>query len=130
MIVYTHSLATKILFDTDNDNDVTGTNVTVRSGRLYYTLHARRDIILSAGAFQSPQLLMVSGISPADVLREQNISVVVERKGVAQNRWDHIDIEATQAIDVIGTNSLKNTTLDNEQKAAYYELPSVSIYEN
>jgi choline dehydrogenase len=42
------------------------------------TAHAERDVILSAGALVSPQLLMLSGIGPADQLREHRITVAVD----------------------------------------------------
>lgn len=124
--VYTHTLATKVIFDSNK----TAINVTVRSGQLDYSLHARKEIILSAGAFQSPQLLMVSGVGNATMLQQHNISVVANRPGVGQNMWDHIDIEVTWEVDVVGTNTLKNATFEAEQKAAYHSLPSVSIYGN
>lgn len=123
LVVYTHTLATKIIFDS-----TTAINVTVRSGQLEYSLHARKEIILSAGAFQSPQLLMVSGIGPAKSLQQHDISVLVDRPGVGQNMWDHLDIEVTYAVSVPGTNTLKNLTYEAEQKAAYHSTPSVSIY--
>lgn len=54
------------------------------------TLRATREVIVSAGAFQSPQLLMVSGIGPAEALRKHAIDVLVDLPGVGQNMWDHI----------------------------------------
>lgn len=122
--VYTHTLATKVLFS----NNKTATAVTVRSGRLDYVLTARKEIILSAGAFQSPQLLMVSGIGPAATLRQHNITVIANRPGVGQNMWDHVDIEVTYKVDVVGMNTLKNLTYAQEQKGAYYATPAQSLY--
>lgn len=55
--VYTHSLAMQILFA-----NKTAQGVKVRTGDAEYVLSARKEVISSAGAFQSPQLLMVSGI--------------------------------------------------------------------
>ena len=54
------------------------------------TLTARREVILSAGAFQSPQLLMVSGVGPAPLLTSLGIPVVADRPGVGQNMTDHV----------------------------------------
>ena len=55
-----------------------------------YTIKAKKEVILSAGTFQSPQLLMVSGIGPRDTLEEHDIPVISELSGVGQNMWDHI----------------------------------------
>jgi choline dehydrogenase len=51
---------------------------------------ATREIILSAGAFDSPKLLMLSGIGPADELRRHGIEVVADLPGVGQNLQDHL----------------------------------------
>lgn len=51
---------------------------------------ASRDVILSAGAFNSPQLLMLSGIGPADMLRQHGIPLLVDLPGVGQNLQDHV----------------------------------------
>ncbi|GAB3500272.1 GMC family oxidoreductase N-terminal domain-containing protein [Spirosoma knui] len=51
---------------------------------------ARKEVILSAGAFHSPQLLMVSGIGPADTLRSAGIAVKKDLPGVGQNLQDHV----------------------------------------
>jgi choline dehydrogenase len=47
-----------------------------------FVLNATKEVILSAGAFQSPQLLMVSGIGPRDQLEAHDISVLADRPGV------------------------------------------------
>ena len=60
-----------------------------RSGTLQ-TIKARREIILSGGAINSPQLLMLSGIGPADHLNEHGINVVADLPGVGQNLQDHL----------------------------------------
>lgn len=51
---------------------------------------ATKEVILSAGAFQSPQLLMLSGIGPADALRSAGVGVKKELAGVGQNLQDHL----------------------------------------
>ncbi len=53
-------------------------------------VRARREVILSAGAYGSPQLLMLSGIGPAAHLSHHSIPVVHELQGVGQNLHDHV----------------------------------------
>lgn len=68
---------------------------------------AKREVILSAGAFQSPQLMMLSGIGPAESLRTHNIPIIADRKNVGQNLQDHIDYCAlfkSGSRDTVGLN--------------------------
>ena len=61
-----------------------------RDGRIEVA-HAAREVLVCAGAFQSPQLLMCSGIGPGAHLAERGIKPVIELPGVGQNLQDHID---------------------------------------
>ena len=56
------------------------------------TVSARAEVILCAGAFQSPQLLMTSGIGPAKELKALGIDVNVDQPNVGQNLQDHVDV--------------------------------------
>ena len=67
------------------------TGVMVRRGKTSEMIYARRGVILSAGAFNSPQILMLSGIGPAQHLKERGIDVVLDRPEVGSNLQDHID---------------------------------------
>ena len=60
-------------------------------GKEKKVLHARREVILSAGAFQSPQLLMLSGVGDAAALSKHGIASVHHLPGVGQNLQDHPD---------------------------------------
>jgi len=57
-----------------------------------HQVRADREVIVSAGALQSPKLLMVSGIGPAEQLRKHGIPVVVDLPGVGQNLQDHVQV--------------------------------------
>jgi choline dehydrogenase-like flavoprotein len=58
------------------------------------TLYARREIILSGGAFGSPQLLMISGVGPAEHLQQHGIGAVHNAQEVGSNLQDHCDYTA------------------------------------
>ncbi|MDT8857284.1 GMC family oxidoreductase N-terminal domain-containing protein [Paracoccaceae bacterium Fryx2] len=71
------------------------------------TVTARREVILSAGAFGSPQLLLLSGIGPEDELRAHGIPVAHALPGVGQNLQDHLDYTLSHRSlrrDVVGLN--------------------------
>jgi choline dehydrogenase len=66
------------------------TGVRVRGrGRRERVIHADREVILSAGAIGSPQLLLLSGIGPADQLRSVGVTVNHDLPGVGENLHDH-----------------------------------------
>jgi choline dehydrogenase len=64
-------------------------------GNQQHTVRARREVIVAAGAFGSPQLLMLSGIGPGEDLRQAGVPVVHDLPGVGQNLQDHIDYVQT-----------------------------------
>ena len=84
--VRTGALVEKILIE-----DGRATGVVIRRGSKRETLRARGGVVLSAGAFNSPQILMLSGIGPAAQLKDKGVEVVADRKGVGANLQDHID---------------------------------------
>ncbi|HEX9209462.1 MAG TPA: choline dehydrogenase [Bradyrhizobium sp.] len=84
--VETQAHATRILFDGKR-----AVGVEYRQGKELKQLRARREVILAAGAFQSPQLLMLSGVGDATALGQHGISSVHHLPGVGQNLQDHPD---------------------------------------
>jgi choline dehydrogenase len=60
------------------------------------TIKARREVVIAASAINSPKLLMLSGIGPADHLRAHGISVVADRPGVGKNLQDHLELYIQQ----------------------------------
>ena len=85
--VLTGALVERILIDAGRAR-----GIAVRQGRQRQQLHARREVLLSAGAVNSPQLLMLSGIGPADALRAHGIAVQLDQPQVGGNLQDHLDI--------------------------------------
>jgi len=86
LTIVTGALVEKILFEGDR-----------ASGIQYLRRGSRKKasgghVILSAGAINSPHVLMLSGIGPADELQRHQISVRADLKGVGQNLQDHLDI--------------------------------------
>ncbi len=87
------------------------TGVTYAVGGKERTVRARGAVVLSAGAFNSPQILMLSGIGPAAHLQEHGIDVVLDKPAVGSDLQDHIDYVSsweTQSKDFIG-DSLAGT---------------------
>lgn len=96
------ALATRVLLDAHG----TATGVEYLKGkRLYqahvspstapgvrHEVHARREVILAGGAFNTPQLLMLSGIGPAEHLRAHGIAVKVDLPGVGRNLQDRYEV--------------------------------------
>lgn len=87
LTVHTGAVASRITFDGTRAN-----GVAYAMGGQAYHQPAAREVILSGGAINSPQLLMLSGVGPAEDLRKQNIEVVADRAGVGANLQDHLDV--------------------------------------
>jgi choline dehydrogenase len=83
LVVYVSTLGKRIIFDSSK----TAKGVAVSTNGLEYVLSANKEVIVSSGAFQSPQLLMVSGVGPASTLAKYKIPLVANRPGVGQNLW-------------------------------------------
>ncbi len=87
--------------------DGRATGALVARGRRQIRLEARREVIVSGGAFGSPQLLLLSGVGPADHLRDLGIPVRHDLPGVGGNLQDHLDYTISYTsprCDVVGLN--------------------------
>lgn len=71
--------------------------VEVARGSNSEILHCSREVIISAGAINSPQLLQLSGVGPADRLREVGIEVFHDLPGVGENLQDHLEVYVQHA---------------------------------
>ncbi|GGR41678.1 choline dehydrogenase [Nocardioides luteus] len=83
--VVTDALVSRVAFDGDR---ATGVEAVVDGEKT--TITARREVILSGGAINTPQVLMLSGIGPAAHLREHGIDVVRDSAEVGENLADHL----------------------------------------
>lgn len=122
LTVSLNSLATRILFDTTASSKCgsstadtpRATGVEYLEGKSIYaadsrraggatgtkkTVIAKREVIVSGGAFNSPQILMLSGVGPADHLKQFNITVIKDLPGVGQNMMDN------QEMPIVGSGS-------------------------
>ncbi|WP_082585664.1 GMC family oxidoreductase [Hydrogenophaga sp. Root209] len=94
--VITNALTTRVVMDTDHSPPrAVGVEIRGNGGRgpmQVLRLNDGGEVVLSAGAFGSPQLLMVSGVGPAEHLREHGIAPVLDLPGVGANLHDHVDV--------------------------------------
>lgn len=96
--LWTQCRATQLLIERQPDGRLRCTGVRVWNGRQIVTARAEREVILCAGSIGSPQLLQLSGIGPAELLRTHQIPVVVDLPGVGANLQDHLQIRAVYKI--------------------------------
>jgi choline dehydrogenase len=120
LAVYTSTLAKEIVFD--DSKKATGVVVEtagIGSGSITYTINATKEVILSAGAFRSPQMLMVSGVGPATTLHSNGIQVLADRAGVGQNMWDHVFFGPSYAVKTVTHNWLGNPAYADQATLEY-----------
>ncbi len=97
------ALATRVLFDADkraigveylDGEHLYGADPQYQPGNsgTLRQVHASREVILAGGAFNTPQLLQLSGIGPADLLRQHGIEVIAEHPGVGANLQDRYEV--------------------------------------
>jgi len=86
LTIVTHARTSRIVFE---GSRATGVAFTDRAGR-EHIVKAGREVVLSAGAIGSPQILMCSGIGEAEHLKEHGIGVIADRPAVGRNLQDHL----------------------------------------
>ena len=86
--VITNAHATSVCFE---GNRTTGVSYRIKNGALQ-TIRATKEVVLSGGAFNSPQLLMLSGIGDPSELQVHGIDVRCALPGVGKNLQDHLDV--------------------------------------
>ena len=107
--VLTNALVTKINFAPSEGvgQDLTAKSLTFTdgNGKSFTTINARKEIILSAGSFQSPQLLELSGIGDPSILKPLGIKPIINNPAVGANLQDHLILPLSfEAMDGVETN--------------------------
>ncbi len=85
--IATSAQAQRILFDGRR-----ASAVEYRQEGAVKTARARKEILVSSGAYNSPQLLQLSGVGPADLLKQHGIAVVLDAPGVGHDLQDHMQV--------------------------------------
>jgi choline dehydrogenase len=85
--IETSALAQRILFEGRRARAVE-----YRQGGGLRTARARKEILISGGAYNSPQLLQLSGVGPAELLKQHGIDIVLDAPGVGNDLQDHMQV--------------------------------------
>ncbi|MEJ4047083.1 choline dehydrogenase [Erwinia sp. SLM-02] len=87
--IITHALTNRIVFD---GKRAVGVEYLVGDGDTLHRADARKEVLLSAGAIASPQILQRSGVGPAELLKQFDIPLVHDLPGVGENLQDHLEM--------------------------------------
>jgi choline dehydrogenase len=107
LIVHHSTMALKILFE-----GTRAVGVACSTQGKNFTLTAKKEVILSAGAIQSPQLLMVSGIGPKEHLDKLGILVLLDAPGIGQGLQDHPAVGITNKV-LLESSTVLDSPLKN-----------------
>jgi len=121
--VWTESEVERLLFEVTPDGRKRCSGaILARAGR-DATVHAKREVILSAGAIGSPRILQLSGIGAAALLKKQAIDVVLDLPGVGENLQDHLQIRAVFKVEGAKTlNTLAGSLFGKARIGLEYAL--------
>jgi choline dehydrogenase len=101
--------------------DRVATGIEFVLNREKHFVEARAETVLAAGAIGSPQLLQLSGIGPAELLRSRQIPVIHELQGVGENLHDHLQIRLQYKVKNVKTlNGVANSWLGKAAMALEY----------
>jgi choline dehydrogenase len=102
--VETDALAQRILFEGRRARAVE-----YRQGSSLRMARARKEILISSGAYNSPQLLQLSGVGPAELLKQHGIGVVLDAAGVGNDLQDHMQVRlVTRCAQRVTLNDIVN----------------------
>jgi choline dehydrogenase len=101
--IWTNTQAERLVIEPGADGAPRCNGVIVHRGGEQLTVRARGEVVLSSGAIGTPHILQLSGIGPADHLRDNGIDPVHELPGVGGNLQDHLQIRAVFKVNGVKT---------------------------
>ena len=117
--IITHALTEKVVVE---NGQATGISVSVKGKPTIYNLKPGGEIVLSAGAIGSPQILQLSGIGPGGLLQKLDIPVVKNLGAVGQNLQDHLQIRTVYEVNVPTLNARINSLFGRMMMGIEYAL--------
>ena len=122
LTIWTEAQAQKLTWSTADNGQPRCTGLSLSRAGQSVQVTANREVILSAGAINSPQILQLSGIGPADLLRSHGIEVIRDAP-VGENLQDHLQIRAVFKVNGTQTlNTLANSLFGRLKIGAEYLL--------
>jgi choline dehydrogenase len=109
--LWTGAQVMRLLFESGSDGGIRCVGAEVWNGKERVQVRAAREVVLSAGAINSPQILQLSGIGPAPLLRANGIPVVADLPGVGRNLQDHLQIRSVFKVEDTPTLNVLASTL-------------------
>ncbi|UWQ94799.1 GMC family oxidoreductase N-terminal domain-containing protein [Rhodobacteraceae bacterium M385] len=123
LTVWTEAQAEKLIFEVGDEGVPRCIGVKVHRNGMSINATADREVVLSAGAVNSPQILQLSGIGPADLLKSHGIDVVLDQPHVGENLQDHLQIRAVFKVKGASTmNTLANSMVGKAKIGLEYLL--------
>ncbi|WP_137896562.1 GMC family oxidoreductase N-terminal domain-containing protein [Ramlibacter sp. 2FC] len=120
---WTSAQVARLVFEAQADGSQRCTGVQVWTGKEMVTATATREVVLSAGSIGSPQILQLSGVGPAELLRQHGIAPLLDLPGVGANLQDHLQIRAVYKVQGVKTlNTLASTPWGKARIALEYLL--------
>ena len=123
LTVWTGAQVERLVLEPGADGRPRCAGATVRRNGDAVTVRTRREVLLTAGAIGTPQLLQLSGIGPGELLQRHGIEVQVDSPGVGANLQDHLQVRAVYKVQGATTlNTLSRTWLGKLRIALEYAL--------
>ncbi|WLS05430.1 GMC family oxidoreductase [Shinella oryzae] len=123
LTVWTQAHVERLILETTASGGTRCAGAVVHRQGQRVEVRARREVILSAGAIGSPQILQLSGIGPAGLLKRHGVEVVHDLPGVGENLQDHLQIRAVFKVGNARTlNTLANSLVGKAMIGLEYAL--------